>query len=225
MAGRSSADDWDNQMGFFVAKGVAGHRSRPPGSRTVVAGVADGHDMDPLRGRPRRGRPTHLNLKNAIHVGHSTGGGEVVRYIALTATSRVAKAEQILSAVPPLMIKTAGKPRRGFRKSVFDELPGSAREEPLTVLPGPRRRDSLRIQSPRERSRQEAIIQNWWRQGMMGGAKAHYDGVVAFSQTDFTEDLKQNHHPGARDARRRRSDRPFTPIPRRSRRSCSRTGP
>jgi non-heme chloroperoxidase len=130
----------------------------------------------------------HLDLKDAIHVGHSTGGGEVTRYIARHGEDRVAKAV-LISSVPPLMVQTDANPG-GLPKSVFDGLQAETatnRSNFYRDLPsGPFygfNRDGVEPQ--------EAIIQNWWRQGMMGGAKAHYDGIVAFSQTDFTEDLKK----------------------------------
>ena len=130
----------------------------------------------------------HLDLKNAIHIGHSTGGGEVVRYIARHGESRVAMAA-ILSAVPPLMVKTANNPG-GLPKEVFDDLQAQLaanRSVFYRALPeGP----FYGFNRPGAKA-SEAIIANWWRQGMMGGAKAHYDGIVAFSQTDFTEDLKK----------------------------------
>jgi len=130
----------------------------------------------------------HLNLKGAIHVGHSTGGGEVAHYIARHGTSRVAKAV-LISAVPPLMVKTPANPG-GLPKDVFDGIQAQVatnRAQFYMDLPsGPfygfNRPGVMPI---------PGVIQNWWRQGMMGGAKAHYDGVVAFSQTDFTEDLKK----------------------------------
>ena len=131
----------------------------------------------------------HLDLKNAIHVGHSTGGGEVVRYLARHGESRVAKAA-IISAVPPLMVKTAANPG-GLPKEVFDGLSGRARRQPLAVLSRRCRRPLLRLQPARREASRGRSSENWWRQGMMGGAKAHYDGIVAFSQTDFTEDLKK----------------------------------
>ena len=130
----------------------------------------------------------HLDLKNAIHVGHSTGGGEVVRYIARHGESRVAAAA-ILSAVPPLMMKTASNPG-GLPKDVFDGWQAQLaanRSVFYRALPeGP----FYGFNRPGGKA-SEAIIANWWRQGMMGGAKAHYDGIVAFSQTDFTEDLNK----------------------------------
>ena len=130
----------------------------------------------------------HLDLKNAIHVGHSTGGGEVARYLGRHGESRVAKAA-LISAVPPLMVKTTSNPG-GLPKEVFDGLQAhlaANRSQFYRDLPaGP----FYGYNRPGAKS-SEAIIQNWWRQSMMGGAKAHYDGIVAFSQTDFTEDLKK----------------------------------
>jgi non-heme chloroperoxidase len=130
----------------------------------------------------------HLDLKDAIHVGHSTGGGEVARYLGRHGESRVSKAA-LISAVPPLMLKTAANPV-GLPKAVFDDLQAQLaanRSQFYRDLPvGP----FYGYNRPGAKS-SEAVIQNWWRQGMMGGAKAHYDGIVAFSQTDFTEDLKK----------------------------------
>ena len=130
----------------------------------------------------------HLDLKNAIHVGHSTGGGEVARYIGRHGESRVAKAV-LISAVPPIMVKTPSNPG-GLPKDVFDGLQAQVatnRAQFYRDLPaGPFygfNRPGAKVS--------EGVIQNWWRQGMMGGAKAHYDGIVAFSQTDFTPDLKK----------------------------------
>ena len=130
----------------------------------------------------------HLDLHDAVHVGHSTGGGEVARYIARHGEGRVAKAV-LISAVPPLMVQTDANPG-GLPKSVFDGLqaswPRTARSSTATLPSGP----FYGFNRPGAKP-SEAIIQNWWRQGMMGGAKAHYDGIMAFSQTDFTEDLKK----------------------------------
>jgi len=130
----------------------------------------------------------HLSLKNAIHVGHSTGGGEVVHYLGRHGDSRVAKAA-IISAVPPLMLRTAENPG-GLPREVFDGLQAQLaanRSQFYRDLPaGP----FYGYNRPGAKA-SEAVIQNWWRQGMMGGAKAHYDGIVAFSQTDFTADLKK----------------------------------
>jgi non-heme chloroperoxidase len=131
---------------------------------------------------------THLDLKDAIHVGHSTGGGEVVHYLARHGESRVAQAA-IISAVPPLMVKTAANPL-GQPKEVFDnfqaQLAANRSQFYFDVASGP----FYGYNRPGAKPAQATIL-NWWRQGMMGGAKAHYDGIVAFSQTDFTEDLKK----------------------------------
>jgi non-heme chloroperoxidase len=181
-----SADDWDAQMLFFLGKGyrVIAHDRRGHGRSTQVG---DGHDMDHYAD-DLAAVTAHLDLKNAIHVGHSTGGGEVVHYLARHGESRVAKAA-IISAVPPLMMKTAANPR-GLPKEVFDDfqaqLAANRSEFYRAVAAGP----FYNFNRPGTKP-SEAIIQNWWRQGMMGGAKAHYDGIVAFSQTDFTADLKK----------------------------------
>ena len=149
--------------------------------------TADGHDMDHYAD-DLAALTQHLDLKDAVHVGHSTGGGEVVHYIARHGESRVAKAA-ILSAVPPLMVKTAANPG-GLPKEVFDGLQAQVaanRAQFYYDFPaGP----FYGYNRPGAKPSQ-AVIWNWWRQGMMGGAKAHYDGIVAFSQTDFTEDLKK----------------------------------
>ena len=181
-----SADDWDNQMMFFLSKGyrVIAHDRRGHGRSTQVA---DGHDMDHYAD-DLAALTAHLNLKDAIHVGHSTGGGEVVHYLARRGQQDVYKAA-IISAVPPLMLQTDANPE-GLPKSVFDDLQAQLaanRSKFYRDLPeGP----FYGFNRPGVKS-VEATIANWWRQGMMGGAKAHYDGIVAFSQTDFTEDLKQ----------------------------------
>ncbi|MGB8538526.1 MAG: alpha/beta hydrolase [Acidobacteriaceae bacterium] len=181
-----SADDWDNQMMFFLGKGyrVIAHDRRGHGRSTQVA---DGHDMDHYAD-DLAALTAHLDLKDAIHVGHSTGGGEVVHYLARRGQKDVYKAA-IISAVPPLMLKTDANPE-GLPKSVFDDLQAQLagnRSKFYRDLPeGP----FYGFNRPGVKS-VEATIANWWRQGMMGGAKAHYDGIVAFSQTDFTEDLKK----------------------------------
>lgn len=130
----------------------------------------------------------HLDLKEAVHIGHSTGGGEVVHYLARHGETRVAKAA-IISAVPPLMVKTAANPG-GLPKDVFDglqaQLAANRAQFYYEVASGP----FYGYNRPGAKPSQ-GVIWNWWRQGMMGGAKAHYDGIVAFSQTDFTEDLKK----------------------------------
>ena len=181
-----SADDWDNQMMFFLGKGyrVIAHDRRGHGRSTQVA---DGHDMDHYAD-DLAALTAHLDLKDAIHVGHSTGGGEVVHYLARRGQQDVYKAA-IISAVPPLMLKTDANPE-GLPKSVFDDLQAQLaanRSKFYRDLPeGP----FYGFNRPGVKS-VEATIANWWRQGMMGGAKAHYDGIVAFSQTDFSEDLKK----------------------------------
>jgi non-heme chloroperoxidase len=181
-----SADDWDPQMMFFLGKGfrVIAHDRRGHGRSSQVA---DGHDMDHYADDLAT-LTAHLDLKDAVHVGHSTGGGEVVHYIARHGESRVAKAA-IISAVPPIMVKTPSNPG-GLPKDVFDGLQAQTatnRAQFFRDLPvGP----FYGFNRPGVAA-QEGIIENWWRQGMMGSAKAHYDGIVAFSQTDFTDDLKK----------------------------------
>jgi non-heme chloroperoxidase len=181
-----SADDWDNQMLFFLKQGyrVIAHDRRGHGRSSQVA---DGHDLDHYSD-DLAALTAKLDLKDAIHIGHSTGGGEVVRYLARRGQQDVYKAA-IISAVPPLMVKTAANPE-GLPKSVFDDLQAQLaanrskfyRDLPEGPFYGFNRPGVKPV---------EATIANWWRQGMMGGAKAHYDGIVAFSQTDFTEDLKK----------------------------------
>jgi non-heme chloroperoxidase len=181
-----SSDDWDAQLTFFLAKGyrVVAHDRRGHGRSSQVA---DGHDMDHYAD-DLAAVVGHLDLKDAIHVGHSTGGGEVIRYLARHGESRVSKAA-ILCAVPPLMVKTDANPN-GTPKSVFDDFQKqteSNRAQFFYDVPaGPFYGFNRPGREPRP-----GIIMNWWRQGMMGSAKAHSDGIVAFSQTDFTEDLKK----------------------------------
>jgi non-heme chloroperoxidase len=180
-----SSDDWDNQMLFFLAQGyrvIAADR-RGHGRSTQTG---DGHDMDHYAD-DLAAVVEHLDLHDAIHVGHSTGGGEVVHYLARHGEARASKAA-LISAVPPLMVQTDTNPE-GLPKSVFDDLQAQLatnRAVFYRALPtGP----FYGFNRPGVES-SEAIIGNWWRQGMIGGAKAHYDGIVAFSQTDFRDDLR-----------------------------------
>ncbi|WP_406051604.1 alpha/beta fold hydrolase [Kribbella sp. NBC_00889] len=181
-----SADDWDNQMLFFLQQGyrVIAHDRRGHGRSTQTG---DGHDMDHYAD-DLAAVVEHLDLHDCLHVGHSTGGGEVTHYLARHGEARAARAA-LLCAVPPLMVKTDANPD-GLPKEVFDDLQAQLaanRSEFYRALPsGP----FYGYNRPGAQA-SEAVIQNWWRQGMMGGAKAHYDGIVAFSQTDFTADLKQ----------------------------------
>ncbi|EWY41681.1 chloroperoxidase [Skermanella stibiiresistens SB22] len=182
-----SADDWDTQMLFFLANGyrVVAHDRRGHGRSTQVG---DGHDMDHYAA-DAAAVVEHLDLRNVVHVGHSTGGGEATHYVAKHGQpqGRVAKLI-IIGAVPPIMVKTAANPG-GLPIEVFDGLRQALAENrskfyvdlPAGPFYGFNRPDAQPIQ---------AVIDNWWRQGMMGGAKAHYDGIKAFSETDFTEDLK-----------------------------------
>jgi non-heme chloroperoxidase len=181
-----SSDDWDPQMMFFLNNGfrVIAHDRRGHGRSTQTA---TGHDMDHYAD-DLAVLTEHLNLKDAVHVGHSTGGGEVVHYLARHGERRAAKAV-LISAVPPIMVKTPANPGGlpkdvfdGFQAQVANNRPQFYRDVPAGPFYG-FNRPGAKVS--------EGIIQNWWRQGMMGGAKAHYDGVVAFSQTDFTPDLKK----------------------------------
>jgi non-heme chloroperoxidase len=182
-----SSDDWDNQMLFFLGNGhrVVGIDRRGHGRSTQVS---DGHDMDHYAA-DAAAVVEHLDLRNAVHIGHSTGGGEATRYVARHGqpNGRVAKLV-LIGAVPPIMVKTAANPG-GLPIDVFDGLRkqlADNRAQFYVDLPtGPFygfNRPGAKPSLP--------VIQNWWRQGMMGGAKAHYDGIKAFSETDFTEDLK-----------------------------------
>jgi non-heme chloroperoxidase len=184
-----SSDDWDNQMLYFLAQGyrVIAHDRRGHGRSTQTPG---GHDLDHYAD-DLAALVEHLDLHDAIHIGHSTGGGEVVRFLARHGQTRAAKAV-LISAVPPLMVQTDANPD-GLPKSVFDDLQAQLaanRSVFYRALPsGPFYNFDQPGAEPAEDQR-EAIIANWWRQGMMGDALSHYDGIVAFSQTDFTEDLK-----------------------------------
>jgi non-heme chloroperoxidase len=180
-----SGDDWDNQMLFFLNQGyrVIAHDRRGHGRS---AQVSDGHDMDHYAADVEAVVEA-LDLKNAFHVGHSTGGGEVAHYAARAKPGRIAKAV-LMSAVPPIMLKTEANPG-GLPIEVFDgfraALAANRAQFNRDVPSGPFfgfNREGV--------TASEGMIANWWRQGMMGSAKAHYDGIKAFSETDFTEDLK-----------------------------------
>lgn len=182
-----SSDDWDAQMLFFLANGfrVVAHDRRGHGRSEQVSG---GHDMDHYAA-DAAAVAEHLNLRNAVHIGHSTGGGEVARYVAKHGIpqGRVAKAV-LVAAVPPIMAKTEAYPNGlplevfdGFRKGTADNRAQFFRD----VAAGPFygfNREGAKVYP--------GVIDNWWRQGMMGSAKAHYDGIKAFSETDQTADLK-----------------------------------
>jgi len=179
-----SADDWDAQMLFFLEHGyrVIAHDRRGHGRSTQTD---TGNEMDTYADDVAE-LTARLDLKDAVHIGHSTGGGEVVRYLARHGSSRVAKAI-LIGAVPPIMVKTA-KNAYGLPTEVFDgfrnALAGNRAQFFLDIATGPFygfNRDGAKVS--------EATIRNWWRQGMMGGTKAHYDCIKAFSETDFTQDL------------------------------------
>ena len=182
-----SSDDWDAQMLFFLSHGfrVVAHDRRGHGRS---AQVDHGHDMDHYAA-DAAAVAAALDLRNAVHIGHSTGGGEVARYVARHGEpeGRVAKAV-LVAAVPPLMLKTddnpEGTPREvfdGFRAALAGNRAQFFRDVPAGPFYGFNREDAETM---------EGVIQNWWRQGMMGGAKAHYDGIEAFSETDQTSDLQ-----------------------------------
>ncbi|WFR97915.1 alpha/beta hydrolase (plasmid) [Rhizobium tumorigenes] len=182
-----SSDDWDAQMLYFLSKGyrVVAHDRRGHGRS---AQVSEGHDMDHYAS-DAFAVVEHLNLKNVVHIGHSTGGGEVARYVAKHGlpAGRVAKAV-LVSAVPPLMLKTKSNPGGlpievfdGIRKAVAENRAQLFLDFPTGPFYGFNRPDAKVY---------PGVIQNWWRQGMMGSAKAHYEGIKAFSETDQTEDLK-----------------------------------
>jgi non-heme chloroperoxidase len=181
-----SSDDWETQMLFFVSKGyrVIAHDRRGHGRSSQTS---DGHDMDHYAADVAA-VVEQLDLRNAIHVGHSTGGGEATRYVARYGRDRVTKLV-LIGAVPPLMLKTEANPG-GLPLEVFDNLRAQlATNRPqfyLDFASGP----FYGYNRPGAEASQ-AVIWNWWRQGMMGSAKAHYDSIKAFSETDFTEDLKR----------------------------------
>jgi len=182
-----SADDWDTQMLYFVDRGyrVIAHDRRGHGRSTQVS---DGHDMDHYAADVAA-LADHLDLRGAVHIGHSTGGGEATRYVAQHGQKRDRVAKLVLiGAVPPIMVKTAANPG-GLPIEVLDglrqQLAASRAQFYLDFASGP----FYGYNRPGAKA-QQGVIENWWRQGMMGGAKAHYDGIKAFSETDFTEDLK-----------------------------------
>lgn len=181
-----TADDWDNQMLFFLEKGyrVIAHDRRGHGRSTQTA---TGNEMDTYAADVAE-LAAALDLRDAIHVGHSTGGGEVTRYVARHGKDRVAKAV-LIGAVPPVMVKSDKNPG-GLPIEVFDGFrsahAGNRAQFFLDVASGP----FYGFNRPGAKVSQ-GIIENWWRQGMMGGTKPQYDCINAFSETDFTEDLKQ----------------------------------
>lgn len=180
-----SADDWDAQMMFFRLKGyrVIAHDRRGHGRSTQTD---SGNEMDTYAADVAA-LTDHLDLKNAFHVGHSTGGGEVAHYVARAKPGRVGKAV-LIGAVPPIMLKTPANPG-GLPMDVFDgfraALVANRAQFFRDVAAGP----FFGFNRP-DATVSQGLIDNWWRQGMMGGAKAHYDCIKAFSETDFTDDLK-----------------------------------
>ena len=180
-----SADDWDAQMLYFLDQGyrVVAHDRRGHGRSSQVS---DGHDMDHYAA-DTAAVVEHLDLRNAVHIGHSTGGGQATRYVARHGKGRVAKLV-LIGAVPPLMLKTAANPG-GLPLDVFDglrhQLAANRAQFYRDLAAGPfygYNRPGAKVS--------QAVVDNWWRQAMMGGAKAQHDGIKAFSETDFTEDLK-----------------------------------
>jgi non-heme chloroperoxidase len=180
-----SSDDWDAQMLYFVGKGyrVIAHDRRGHGRSSQVS---DGHDMDHYAA-DAAAVVEQLELRNAIHIGHSTGGGEATRYVARHGNGRVAKLV-LIGAVPPLMLKTAANPD-GLAIDAFDGLRGQLAANRAQFYRDFASGPFYGYNRPGAEPSQ-AVIWNWWRQAMMGSAKAHYDGVKAFSETDFTDDLK-----------------------------------
>ncbi len=180
-----SSDDWDAQLLFFVNRGyrVIAHDRRAHGRSSQVW---DGHDMDHYAADVEAVVEA-LDLKSAIHVGHSTGGGEVAHYIARAKPGRVAKAV-LIGAVPPLMLKTEANPR-GLPIEVFDGFRASLAADRASFYRAVASGPFYGFNRPGVETL-PAVVDNWWRQGMMGSAKAHYDGIKAFSETDFTDDLK-----------------------------------
>ena len=180
-----SADDWDTQMLYFLDKGfrVIAHDRRGHGRSSQTE---HGNEMDTYAADVAA-LVEELDLKEAIHIGHSTGGGEAAHYVARAGKGRVAKAA-LIGAVPPVMLKSEKNPG-GLPMEVFDgfrtALAANRAQLYIDIASGPFysfNRPGAQIS--------EGVIRNWWRQGMMGGTKAHYDCIKAFSETDFTEDLK-----------------------------------
>jgi len=182
-----SGDDWDTQMLYFLSKGyrVIAHDRRGHGRS---AQVSDGHDMDHYAA-DFAAVADHLDVRNAVHIGHSTGGGEAAHYVAQYGQpqGRVAKLV-LIGAVPPIMVKSPTNPG-GLPIDVFDglraALAGNRAQFYLDFASGPFYSFNRPGVKPIE-----GVVRNWWRQGMMGSAKAQYDCIKAFSETDFTEDLK-----------------------------------
>ncbi|WP_077800031.1 alpha/beta fold hydrolase [Streptomyces sp. JHA26] len=181
-----TADDWDNQMLFFLSHGyrVIAHDRRGHGRSGQPS---TGHDMDTYAADVAAVTDA-LGLEGAVHIGHSTGGGEAARYVARAKPGRVAKAV-LVGAVPPVMIKSDTNPG-GTPREVFDEfraaLAANRSQFYIDVPSGPFygfNRDGAKVS--------QGLIDNWWRQGMTGAANAHYECIAAFSETDFTDDLKQ----------------------------------
>jgi len=181
-----SADDWDTQMLFFLARGyrVIAHDRRGHGRSSQTS---TGNDMDTYVSDVAE-LAAKLNLRDAVHIGHSTGGGEVARYVARYGTGRVAKAV-LVSAVPPVMLRSDRNPG-GTPIEVFDDLrrqlAANRAKFYRDVASGPFygfNRPGAQVI--------EAVVDNWWRQGMMGGANAHYECIKVFSETDFSSDLQQ----------------------------------
>jgi len=184
-----TADDWDAQMLFFSQQGyrVIAHDRRGHGRSSQTW---TGNDMDTYADDVAQ-LASALDLRNAIHIGHSTGGGEVARYVARHGKDRVAKAV-LIGAVPPIMVKSGKNPGGlpievfdGFRAQLAANRAQFYREVPIPFY-GYNRPGATIAQG---------VFDNWWRQGMMGGSKAHYDCIKAFSETNFTEDLKQIDQP------------------------------
>ncbi|BAV07398.1 non-heme chloroperoxidase [Filimonas lacunae] len=179
-----SGDDWDAQMMFFLEKGyrVIAHDRRGHG-RSSQNSI--NHNMETYAADVAE-LTNHLDLKDAIHIGHSTGGGEVIRYAAKYGKGRVSKAV-LVSAVTPIMVKSESNPD-GVPMEVFDGIRANVATnrvqffQDFTIPFYGYNREGAKIS--------QGLRDNWWRQGMMGGIKAHYDGIKAFSESDFTEDLK-----------------------------------